>query len=208
MRHFSHENAARFAESRRIWQKRRNTLPAQIQRQTIKLWRVSYQKAQHKFLIGVAFFLTHTVIPCITRIYENLFYLQFTAQLYSGCIIICAIICIYRFSSIKRPGLFFRLPIYPAFIGGRRLFSHVQISRTLVVHLTHTWRVLAAITYYKRLHGHQTGRPRRQVHTTCTRASTTWILRHAPPPPRLIDPAFNRGSAFISRTSVLTLGVY
>ena len=41
--------------------KRHNILPAQIQRQTIKVWQVSYQKVAQKFFISVAFFLTYTV---------------------------------------------------------------------------------------------------------------------------------------------------
>ena len=65
---FSRENAARFAESRRVGKnrgafdkKRRNTLPAQIQRLTIKVQHVSYQKMEHTFLISVVFFLTYTM---------------------------------------------------------------------------------------------------------------------------------------------------
>ena len=78
------------------------------------------------------------------------------------------------------PGrLFFRQPISPAFIGdrrlletgvywrpalirGRHLFSQVQISRALVLHLTHI--VLAHMALYARLcladitRAHQTGR--------------------------------------------------
>ena len=41
--------------------KSRNMLPAQIQRQTIKVWHVSYQKVAHKCLISVVFFLMHTI---------------------------------------------------------------------------------------------------------------------------------------------------
>ena len=50
-------------KNRGVWQKVpcRNTLPAQIQRQTIKVRRISYQKVAHKFVISVAFFLTYTV---------------------------------------------------------------------------------------------------------------------------------------------------
>ena len=40
--------------------KHRNTLPAQIQRQTIKVWHVSYQNAAQSILISVALFLTYT----------------------------------------------------------------------------------------------------------------------------------------------------
>ena len=68
MRHFSRENGLRFAELRHIGQNRgtfgkkcRNTLPAQIQKQTIKVWHVSYQKVAHKFFISVVFFLTYTI---------------------------------------------------------------------------------------------------------------------------------------------------
>ena len=71
------------------------------------------------------------------------------------------------FSAAYLPGVYWR----PALIRGRRLFSHVQISRVLVLHLTHIALVHMASLgsdFYKRLHGHQTGRPRRQVHTTCT----------------------------------------
>ena len=38
-----------------------DTLPAQIQRQTIKVRCISCQKVVHKFLISVVFFLTHSV---------------------------------------------------------------------------------------------------------------------------------------------------
>ena len=78
------------------------------------------------------------------------------------------------------PGVYWRL----ALILSRRLFSHVQISSALVLHLT----LIALVhmeslgsDYYKRLHGHQTGVSRRQVHTctTCTRASATRKLHHA-----------------------------
>ena len=65
---FSRENMVCFAELWRVGtnrgvfgKKRRNTLPTQIQRQKIKVRRVSYQKVAHKFLISVAFFLTYTV---------------------------------------------------------------------------------------------------------------------------------------------------
>ena len=65
--HFCRENVVRFTELRRVGKnhgsfgkKCRNTLPAQIQRQTIKVRRISYQKAARKFLISVAFFLTYT----------------------------------------------------------------------------------------------------------------------------------------------------
>ena len=54
LRHVVAKVAARLA-------KRRDTLPAQIQRQTIKVWHVSDQKAVYKFLISVVFFLTYTV---------------------------------------------------------------------------------------------------------------------------------------------------
>ena len=67
-RRFSRENAAHFAESRRVGKnrgtfgkKRRSTLPAQIQRKTIKVRRISYQNAAQSILIRVAFFLTYTV---------------------------------------------------------------------------------------------------------------------------------------------------
>ena len=108
-------------------------------------------------------------------------------------------------SSIERPDVYFfgslftlRLLERPALIRGRHLFSHVQILCALVLHLT---RIALAhmASLGKRLHCHQTGRPRWQVHTTCTRASATWILR-----PCLTDQAFNRGLTFISRTSMLT----
>ena len=65
---FPHENVVRFAELRCIEKNRgafgkkcRGTLPAQIQRQSIKMWRISYQKAPHKIFISVAFFLTYSV---------------------------------------------------------------------------------------------------------------------------------------------------
>ena len=52
---FSRENVVRFTELRRVGKnrgsfgiKRRDTLPAQIQRQTIKVWHVSYQKVVHQ----------------------------------------------------------------------------------------------------------------------------------------------------------------
>ena len=48
---FSRENAARWQKLWRVWQKRRNTLPAQNQRQAIKVWHVSYQKEEHKFIL-------------------------------------------------------------------------------------------------------------------------------------------------------------
>ena len=47
--------------------KRHNTLPAQIQRQTIKVWHVSYQKVGHKCLISAALFL-HMCISTELRI--------------------------------------------------------------------------------------------------------------------------------------------
>ena len=47
--------------------KRRDTLPSQIQRQTIKVWHVSYQKARHKFLISAVLFL-HMCISTELRI--------------------------------------------------------------------------------------------------------------------------------------------
>ena len=41
--------------------KRHNTLPTQIQRETIKVQHISYQKEVHKFVISVVFFFTYTV---------------------------------------------------------------------------------------------------------------------------------------------------
>ena len=68
LQHFYRENVARFAELRHVGKNRGafgkkhcNTLPAQIQKQTIKVCHVSYQKATHKCLISVVFFLTYTV---------------------------------------------------------------------------------------------------------------------------------------------------
>ena len=55
--HFSRENEAHFTESWRVGKKCRNTLPTQIQRQTIKVWHVSYQKAVHQFLLVLRSFL-------------------------------------------------------------------------------------------------------------------------------------------------------
>ena len=45
LQRFSHENATCFAESQRVGKKPRNTFPAQIQMQTIKVWHFSYQNA-------------------------------------------------------------------------------------------------------------------------------------------------------------------
>ena len=53
-------------------------------------------------------------------------------------------IYIYRISSINRPGVFFfggpftRRLLETALIRGRRLFSHVQFSNALVLHLMHS----------------------------------------------------------------------
>ena len=73
LRCFSCENAAHFAE---LWcvskirstfgKKRCNILPAQIQRQPVKVRCISYQKTAHKFFISVTFFLTYTVHVCLT----------------------------------------------------------------------------------------------------------------------------------------------
>ena len=88
---------------------------------------------------------------------------------------------------------------------------YIQISRALVLHLTHI--ALAHVAklgsdYYKKASVVKGQSVYKAVWTTCTRANAMWILRHLIEPPHLIDPAFNRGPAFISRTSVLTPGVY
>ena len=54
--------AARLAKSAAIPY---SALAAQIQRQTIKVWHISYQNAVHQFDKLVSFFLTHTVYSII-----------------------------------------------------------------------------------------------------------------------------------------------
>ena len=62
-RRFSPNYGALAKITARLAKSTANTLPAQIQRQTIKVRRVSYQNAVQSILISVAFFLTYTVFP-------------------------------------------------------------------------------------------------------------------------------------------------
>ena len=86
-------------------------------------------------------------------------------------------------------------------------FSHVKILRALVLHLTHI--ALAHMeSLGKRLHTGTRwgGRGGRFALHVLERAPRGYCA--TPPTSALDNPAFNRGPAFISRTSVLTPGVY
>ena len=58
---FCHENAARSPNCGRFGKKCQNSIPAQIQRQTIKVWHIFLSKSVAQILQIVAFFLTRTV---------------------------------------------------------------------------------------------------------------------------------------------------
>ena len=106
-----------------------------------------------------------------------------TFRMYYTCTYIYCIFYIKRPGSIflaaYLSGVYWRLTL----IRGRRLFSHVQISRVLVLHLMHIALAHMASLgsdYYEKasvVKGHPIYKA---VWTTFTRASATWILRHAP----------------------------
>ena len=89
LRRFSCENVARFTESRRVGKnrgvfgkKRRNTLLAQIRRQTIKVRHISYQNAAQSILVSVEFFFAYTVSFTYTVVHMYVQYVSKCTYMY------------------------------------------------------------------------------------------------------------------------------